>query len=212
MEEINKELDNKSIERTEIKEVISESREEKPKKTRTEAQKQAFEKARKKREANLKARKEAEELDAWAEDELQREDPQPLIKPPPKKRGRPRKANNKVEPPAQQFILPPDPQLAGHFPVQGQHLMPLNPYQFQYYQPPAPQPAPVNNYYYYGMPPPKEDSQLAQTNKTDSFIKHQVFEPPIESDGSIDSDEDYEEIDYDTYANQQVAQLKYRFA
>ncbi len=214
MEEINKELDNKSIERTEIKEVV---KEEKPKKTRTEAQKQAFEKARKKREANLKARKEAEELDAWAEEELQREDPQPVIKPPPKKRGRPRK--KKVEEqPAQQFISPPDPQLAGQFPVQGQ--IPMNPYQqFQYYQPP-PQPAPVNNYYYYGAPPPKEEPKpdgASQTNKPDSSTKQPVFEPPMESEpspyGSIHSDEDYEdEIDYDTYANEQASQLKYRFA
>ena len=47
MEEIDKEIESKSIERTktEIQEVV---KEEKPKKTRTEAQKQAFEKARKK--------------------------------------------------------------------------------------------------------------------------------------------------------------------
>tara|TARA_R110000796_G_scaffold33586_1_gene86996 strand:- start:1563 stop:2156 length:594 start_codon:yes stop_codon:yes gene_type:complete len=197
MEGINEELDNKSIERTEIKEVVKEQ----PKKTRTEAQKQAFEKARKKREANLKARKEAEELDSWAEDELQREDPQPVIKPPAKKRGRPRKT--KAEPPAQQFIQPPDPQLASGFGF-GQ----INPY--QYYQPP-PQPAPVNNnYYYYGAQPPSKEEPKPE--------REVVFEPQVQSEpspyGSIHSDEELEEedIDYDTYANQQATLLKYRFA
>lgn len=205
MEAINEELDNKSIERTEIKEVVKEQ----PKKTRTEAQKQAFEKARKKRQANLKARKEAEELDSWAEDELQREDPQPVIKPPPKKRGRPRKT--KAEPPAQQFIQPPDPQLASGFGF-GQTPA-FNPYHQQYYQPP-PQPAPVNNnYYYYGAQPPSKEEPKP---KPDSSTK--VFEPQVESEpsphGSIHSEEELEEedIDYDTYANQQASLLKYRFA
>ena len=66
MEEINKELDSKSIERTEIKEVVQEV---KPKKTRTDAQKQAFEKARAKREANLKARKASKETGSPTKEE-----------------------------------------------------------------------------------------------------------------------------------------------
>ena len=79
MEEINKEIEGKSIERvkTEIKEVVEEVQ---PKKTRSEAQKRAFEKARAKRQANLEAKKEEQELDDWAESELQKEDPQPAIK------------------------------------------------------------------------------------------------------------------------------------
>tara|TARA_R110002167_G_scaffold190456_1_gene392744 strand:- start:2797 stop:3393 length:597 start_codon:yes stop_codon:yes gene_type:complete len=198
MEEINKELDSKSIERTEIKEVVEEV---KPKKTRTEAQKQAFEKARKKREANLKARKEEAELDSWAEEELQREDPQPVIKAPPKRRGRPRK--KKEEPPAPQFIPPPDPQLTRGIPIQGQ--IPMNPYQqFQYYQPP-PTPAPVNNYYYYGAPPPKEEPT------PDSFTKHPVFEPPVEPEVTFEEPPQEEEVEYETYASTDP-RLKFRFA
>ncbi len=200
MEEINKELDSKSIERTEIKEVVEEV---KPKKTRTEAQKQAFEKARKKREANLKAKKEAEELDSWAEQELQKEDPQPVIKAPPKRRGRPRK--KKEEPPAPNFIPPPDPQLTRGIPIQGQ--IPMNPYQqFQYYQPP-PTPAPVNNYYYYGAPPPAPKGQEVEPKAE----PHPVFEPPEPEVTFEEPPPQEEEVDYETYASPDP-RLKFRFA
>ena len=116
MEAIEQELANKSIER--VKQVVVEP---KPKKERTQAQKEAFEKARIKRAENLakaKAEKENVQATLTSQDEFEAlEDsgdevepepaPQPepqIIKPPPKKRGRPRK--KKEEPPAPHFIPP----------------------------------------------------------------------------------------------------------
>ena len=68
MEDIEAEVQNKGIERikTEIKEVEDKP---KPKKERTQAQKEAFEKARKKRAENLKKKKEEAEGLAEAQDE-----------------------------------------------------------------------------------------------------------------------------------------------
>lgn len=198
MEEIVKEVENKSIERVveEVKEV-----EAKPKKPRSQAQKEAFEKARKKRAENLAKKKEAEELEEWAESEVDKELPQvDEIKPPPKKRGRPRKVMKKKEEPLQQFISPPDPQLATGYSYQPQNYPVFNPY--QYYQPP-PQQQPVNNYYYYGTPPPaqKEEPKHADPPELPQY------EPEPSPDGSINSDYDYQEE-----VMMPQNQLKYRFA
>tara|TARA_R110002110_G_scaffold45602_3_gene138830 strand:+ start:471 stop:1130 length:660 start_codon:yes stop_codon:yes gene_type:complete len=132
---------------------------EKPKKPRSQAQKDAFEKARKKRADNL-ALKKAERV----EEELKSmNDPTPMevmtqnkIEAPKKKRGRP-KGSKKTkivneEPPLQQFIPPPQGYPPMPYPIQGHPQY--------YHQPPPPQPAPVNNYYYYGAPPhPQGSSQ-----------------------------------------------------
>ena len=63
MEEIEAELKNKSIER--VKQVVV----EKPKKERTQAQKEAFEKARLKRAENLRKKKEEAHAELTAEHE-----------------------------------------------------------------------------------------------------------------------------------------------
>ena len=152
-------------------------------------------------EDNLKAKKEEAELDAWAEQELQRVEPQPDIKPPPKKRGRPRK--KKEEPPAPQFIPPPDPQLASGYGYPQQRGQVFNPY--GYYQPP-PTPAPVNNYYYYGAPPPEPKEEPKPE-------AHPVFEPPAEPQVTFQEPppQEEEEVEYETYASPDP-RLKFRFA
>jgi len=203
MEEITKEVENKGIERVieEVKEV-----EAKPKKPRSQAQKEAFEKARKKRAENLAKKKEEEELEEWAESEVDKELPKVVedIKPPPKKRGRPRKILKRKEEPAPQYISPPDPQLATGYSYQpsgfGNGMPVFNPY--QYYQPP-PQQQPVNNYYYYGAPPPQHNN-IADPPPAEA-IPH--LEPEPSPEGSINSDYDYQEE-----VMMPQNQLKYRFA
>ena len=207
-------VDTKGIERVveEVKEEVAPTpKGAKPKKPRSQAQKDAFEKARLKRQANLAKKKEEEELDAWAEGEVSKELPEVQdIKPPPKKRGRPKKAmNRRPEPQAQPFIQAPDPTNIS-YPVQGQ--IPMNPYQqYQYYQPPPQAPAPVNNYYYYGQGQPRDATQslpeqsVAKEQKKVEFVQRESEPSP---DGSlVDSDEEY-------YADPPDLreQLKYRFA
>jgi hypothetical protein len=110
MEDINKELDEKQIEKTEIEQVINEVAEEtpKPKKPRSEAQKKAFEKARAKRMENLKLKEEQGKKEVVIAPDPQlavqdkgvsfEEKPEPVIAPlttPKKKRGRPKGVKNK---------------------------------------------------------------------------------------------------------------------
>ena len=204
MEGIEAEVEKKSIEKS-VEIVIKE--EPKPKKPRSQAQKDAFEKARKKRAENL-LKKKAEEEDYEEED--YEEEPVVDIKPPPKRRGRPKKAMKNKEPKQVNFIPPPDPQLYSQYPYQVQHQASpqFNPYNYwgggipphQAPTPaPAPAPQPVNNYYYYGEPP-----HAPQTSKYER-------QPEPSPEGSIDEDyeeEQEEEIEYPEPA----PQLKYRFA
>lgn len=107
MEDINKELDEKQIEKTEIEHVINEVAEEtpKPKKPRSEAQKKAFEKARAKRMENLKLKEEQGKKEVVIAPDPQlavqdkgvsfEEKPEPVIAPLKKKRGRPKGVKNK---------------------------------------------------------------------------------------------------------------------
>ena len=169
MEGIEAEIEEKILERQPQSELpppseVVEKVIEKPKKPRTQAQKEAFEKARKKRAENL-AKKKAERV----EDELKSMEnpsetiPTPMevmkqnkIEAPKKRRGRPRGSKSKIvneEPPLQQFIPPTQGYPPMPYPVQGQ--------QYQHYYQPQPQPAPVNNYYYYGAPPPSHPGQVA---------------------------------------------------
>ena len=176
----------------------------KPKKERSQAQKEAFEKARKKRAENLAKKKEAEELDAWAEAEVDKELPKVAdIKPPPKKRGRPKKAmNRRPEPQAPQYVPPPDPQLYSHYPIQG-----VNPY--QHYQLPPPQQPVVNNYYY-GEQHHHLPQRGSEATKIETKEELPQFEPEPSPDGSIvDSDEEeyQQQVQFDD-----TPQLKYRFA
>lgn len=121
----------------------------KPKKERSQAQKEAFEKARQKRAENLakKKQQEAEQLHEEAQMNLENK-----IEAPKKKRGRPRKSKLvKDEPPAEQFIQPPqlNPRM-NYYPVQGQQNYPYHGGFNPYYQPqPPPQQPVINNYYHY---------------------------------------------------------------
>ena len=155
---------------------------EKPKKPRTQAQKDAFEKARKKRADNL-ALKKAERV----EEELKSmNDPTPMevmtqnkIEAPKKKRGRP-KGSKKTkivneEPPLQQFIPPPQGYPPMPYPIQGHPQY--------YHQPPPPQPAPVNNYYYYGAPPhPQQVVSFAEEELVQEYdvSEEEEYEIPID--------------------------------
>tara|TARA_R110002126_G_scaffold37131_5_gene112380 strand:- start:645 stop:1241 length:597 start_codon:yes stop_codon:yes gene_type:complete len=198
MEGIEAEIENKSIEKSvEIKVVEAEP---KPRKPRSQAQKDAFEKARKKRAENLLKKKAEEPVEKVA-------DIKPASAPKVKKtKGRPKKLTKNQELQAQSFIPPPDPQLYSQYPyqVQNQAQPQFNPYQYwgggiPPQQAPAPQPAPVNNYYYYGAPPQEE--------KKVEFVE--AREPEPSPNGSIEYEyEEEEEIEYP----EEASQLKYRFA
>ena len=207
MEEIIKEVENKGIERVvaEVKEV-----EAKPKKPRSQAQKEAFERARQKRAENLSLRqKKKQEEEDWGSEEEGEVVATPqgakkevkIIKPPPaeRKRGRPRKVMKNQEPPYQSFVSPPDPQLyTQHYPIQGQPF-PWNYYYGQQQQQPV-----VNNYYY----GEQHNHQLTKKEKEIVETPHQplpVYEPEPSPENSGD------EYDYDDVVMPQ-SQLKYRFA
>ena len=204
MEGIEAEIEEKILERQPPSEVI-EKVIEKPKKPRTQAQKDAFEKARKKRAENL-AKKKAERVEEEVKS-IMEDDPTPMevmkqnkIEAPKKKRGRPRGSKAKIvreEPPLQQFIPPHQGYPPMPYPVQGQH----------YYQP-QPQPAPVNNYYYYGHqphpgqvahPPPNEPEP--EVEKRVQFEERPLSPDPIEE---IELEEEYE--------LPEDPRLKFRFA
>lgn len=209
MEQIDKELDAKQIEKSEITETIVDAPQpeqpKKVKKPRSEAQIKAFEKARAKRMENLKLKEQAEAVIA-PDPQLAVEDksvsfeekPEPIIAPLKKKRGRPKGAKNKKvmkhqEPPPRPdrpyYPHPvehpiPQPQ-PPQYPIQGQ--VPLNPYQqYQYYQPPPQPQAPVNNYYYYGTPPPQqvanEEPDYAVVDSEDEIVEPEEVEQEVEQE------------------------------
>ena len=218
MEEIDKELDEKMIEKSEIQTTIVDEVKPKVKKPRSEAQIKAFEKARAKRMENLKKK---EEVVSEVEQEVVSPDPQlavddksvsfadtpqplPVANEKPKRgRGRPKGVRNKKVMKHQEPAPTPDkpyyPQPVEHpipqaqppqYQFQGQ--VPLNPYQqFQYYQPPPQQQAPVNNYYYYGQAPPQPE------------VGGEMFEPESEEE----EEEEIIEQTQDTYQEP----LRYRF-
>jgi hypothetical protein len=195
MEGIEAEIQNKTIEKSiEIKEVETPKKEKKP---RSQAQKEAFEKARKKRAENL-AKKQVDEENYSPQGTTEVEDPgETYIKPAPKRRGRPKKLTKNQEPAPQSFIPPPDPQLY-QYPVQGQ----FNPYQYWGGVIPHQPQQPVVNNYYYGE---QHHHQVKQELPR--------YEPEPSPEGSIDDDYEYyeeeqEEIEYPPTQ----PQLKYRFA
>jgi hypothetical protein len=195
MEGIEAEIENKTIEKSiEIKEVETPKKEKKP---RSQAQKEAFEKARIKRAENLAKKKADEEnyspINAQGTTEVAPVEPAPA----PKRRGRPKKLTKNQEPPPQSFIPPPDPQLY-QYPVQGQ----FNPYQYWGGGIPHQPQQPVVNNYYYGE---QHHHQVKQELPR--------YEPEPSPEGSIDDDYEYyeeeqEEIEYPPTQ----PQLKYRFA
>jgi hypothetical protein len=201
MEGIEAELENKTIEKSiEIKEVEAPKKEKKP---RSQAQKEAFEKARKKRAENLAKKKEEEK--SFVDAVKSNIEPVEDIKPAPKRRGRPKKLTKNQEPQPVSFIPPPDPQVYSQYPVQGQ----FNPYQY-WGGVPQPPPQPVVNNYYYGEQHHHQAKPEQKIHTPD--LPH--FEPEPSPDGSINEDYDYqdeveeEEIQYP----QTQPQLKYRFA
>jgi hypothetical protein len=205
MEGIEAELNNKSIER--IKQVVV----EKPKKERTQAQKEAFEKARLKRAENLAKKKAEAQANLNAEDEYNdaeveeptqvqepQPQPQPEPKPVPRRRGRPRK--KKEEPPAPHFIPPTTGMPQNFYAVQGQQPSMMMPNGFPYwmYQPPPQKQEPVVNNYYYGTNPKEIRSEHKET------IREPV-RPPTPPAPVYSSSEEEVEFPEDP-------RLKYRFA
>ena len=209
MEGIEADIQSKSIERVaepEPAQVQTKSI-EKPKKPRTEAQKEAFEKARLKRAENLKKKKEqnrilltAEEEDEYIAEQADQTDiPEPAPPPAPKRRGRPRK--KKEEPPAPHFIQPNSYQPQNLYPIQGQQQA-FNPYQYWGGMPPPQAPQPVVHNYYYGANP-KETNQ----KETIREVQEKIQEPPPTPEPIV-FEEEYEE-EYELPAD---PRLKFRFA
>ena len=201
-------VEEKGIERVEVSEpIVSEVTQikEKPKrKPRSEAQKEAFEKARLVRAANL-AKKKAE---AEVEEEEEEEDYVEPPKPAPKKRGRPKGSKLKREPVPEvgQFSPPNIPPQAGDIryqyqhPTQGQASQYQYPIPYQYYtqqQQPPPQLAPQVHNYYYGH---QQGAIHSQSQKPPVVDKPREPEPEPESS---------EEEEYEEYQPQ--PQLRYCF-
>tara|TARA_Y100001951_G_scaffold104780_1_gene117677 strand:- start:530 stop:1183 length:654 start_codon:yes stop_codon:yes gene_type:complete len=217
MEAIEQELEAKGIEKSEP--VIEEKKEEvKPRKPRSQAQKDAFEKARKKRAENL-AKKKLEEAEKEvsidtsnnqiqevpAEEEKLALSAEPQK--PKKKRGRPRGSKSKLkkepvpEPGTPNFLPPHQPPPPGDLRYQYQpHHSQFNPWMA--YQPP-PQ---VHNYYYGHQqgavnqaPPPGAEPIVAPDP--------QLSEPEPETAWSSESEEDEKD-----YLPPPDPRLKFRFA
>jgi len=218
MEQIDKELDDKQIEKSEITATIVDEPEQpkKVKKPRSEAQVKAFEKARAKRMENLKLKEKAEAVIA-PDPQLAVDDksvsfedkPEPIIAPLKKKRGRPKGVKNKKvmkhqEPPPTpdrpNYPRPVEHPIHQAQPPQYAFQGALNPHQIggitgglppqQYIYQPPPQPAPVNNYYYYGAPPPQ---QVANEEPDYAVVDSEddIVEPDTEgNDGAEVEDEE----------------------
>jgi hypothetical protein len=192
---------------------------EKKRKPRSEAQKAAFEKARKKRAENLAKKKlEEEEEVSIDETENQTQDPipappgvdanSPVVRPkaPVKKRGRPKgskKLKREPEPVLGQpnFLprnIPPEAGDIRYGYQQPQYQ--FNPFMYQQQFQPPPQ---VHNYYYGHQPaqPHPNNPPLSQTPQRPQT-------PEVES-SSEEEVEQYIEYPQDTY---QAPSLKYRFA
>ena len=193
MEGIEAEIENKSIEKSvEIKVVEAEP---KPRKPRSQAQKDAFEKARKKRAENLLKKKTEEEAVAPEPVEAEEIKPPPASKPK-KTRGRPKKLTKNQELQAQSFIPPPDPQLYSQYPyqVQNQAQPQFNPYQ----------------YWGGGIPPQQAQAPQERAMGGGQEVEFvETREPEPSPNGSIEYEyeEEEEEIEY----GEPAPQLKYRF-
>ena len=187
-----------------------EPKEEKPKrKPRSEAQKAAFEKARKKRAENL-AKKKEEENDVLEEEPFFLPEPTQALseKKQPKKRGRPKGSKKLKREPVPElgqpnFLPRNTPPEAGDLRYQYQQT---NPYQFnpmmmyqQQFQPP-PQ---VHNYYYgHQQPQPQPQPQQPPPPQRPPT-------PEVVEESSEEEVEQYVEYPQETY---QEPQLRYRFA
>lgn len=151
MEEImNEVVDTKSIERTNVEMKVEEQKPKPVKKERSQAQKDAFERARKKRAENLAQKKLDEEAMAEV---IALESEEEAPPPPKKKRGRPKKSKmKKDEEPAEQFIQPHpvNPMMMNRYAQQPPTQDYFNPYAYYHPQPPVNQQPVVNNHYYYG--------------------------------------------------------------
>ena len=186
-------VEQKGIEKSEPEPepVISEVKERKP---RTEAQKAAFEKARKKRAENLAKKKAQEAIDYATDSEEEEVKPKPA----PKKRGRPkgsRKLKREPVPEPGTFLPQNIPPEAGDIRYGYHQPQPqFNPWAFQQ-QPPAPQ---VHNYYYGhqqgAVNQAPEPASAPQAAPAPAPVEH--FEPdsPVYQDDSESSEED--ERDY----------------
>lgn len=210
MEEIDKELDEKMIEKSEIQTTIVDEVKPKVKKPRSEAQIKAFEKARAKRMENLKKKEEVVsevEQEVVSPDPHQTESrpvddksvsfadtPQPLPvanEKPKRGRGRPKGVRNKKVMKHQEPAPTPDrpyyPQPVEH-PIpqaqppqyQFQGQVPLNPYQQFQYYQPPPQQQAPVNNYYYYGQAPP------QPPDTDGKVGGEMFEPSSEEEDIIE--------------------------
>ena len=181
----------------------------KPKKERSQAQKEAFEKARKKRAENLakKKQQEAEQLHEEAQMNLENKIEHTAPK---KKRGRPRKSKLvKDEPPAEQFIQPPqlNPRM-NYYPVQGQQNYPYHGGFNPYYQPqPPPQQPVINNYYHYHTADNRVE--FDEPHKPDLVPDEIMPEINIQKEKMVDFDD---EVIEEVYEPPPDPRLKFRIA
>ena len=207
-------VDTKGIERTNVEMKIETIEEDKPipkpvKKERSQAQKDAFEKARTKRAENLAKKKLEEEKFAETPAEVLKQNNIEAPKQP-KKRGRPRKSKIvEDEPPAQQFI-PPQQQFIGQpYKYASNTTQQFNPYHYPLPLPHNPVPVqPINNYYYYGAPPPSHPSNKPVEQKV-QFEEPEKKLPVYEPEPSPYTTEEEDEEEYELPPD---PRLKFSFA
>ncbi len=213
----------------ETADAVSDPQQKPKRKPRSEAQKAAFEKARKKRAENLAKKKLEEEKEVSigelsnqiqssasgtlpnpAQEEVSANSPEVRPKAPAKKRGRPKgskKLKREPEPVAGQpnFLPQNIPPEAGDLRYQYQQP---NPYQFNpmmMYQPQYQPPPQVHNYYYGHQQP----AQPQPNNPLPSAEPPQRPPSPEVVESSSEEEEQYIEYPQETY---QEPSLKYRFA
>lgn len=177
MEEIEAELEQKSIERVEsvIKEVKEqvEPAKAKPKRVRSQKQIEAFEKAKLKRAENLRLKKEQKEKDKLEKKTKIKEFKKELDSDPPQREQAEQSKPNSVRALSEENnVSKPVIQTPASAPNSREQVI-------------------QNHYYYYGVPPPQQEHSISKSKKKKKIKKPPT--PPSSSSGSESesSDEEY---------------------
>ena len=176
MEEIEAELEQKSIERVEsvIKEVkeqvlVEPPAKAKPKRARSQKQIEAFEKAKLKRAENLRLKKEQKEKDKLEKKTKIKEFKKELDSDPPQREQAEQSKPNSVRV-QEKNVSKPVIQTPASAPNSREQVI-------------------QNHYYYYGVPPPQQEHSISKSKKKKKSKKPPT--PPSSESESESSDEEY---------------------
>ena len=227
MEEIEQQIAEKVIEKSkeDPRPTAQEEKQVKPKKPRTQKQKEAFEKARAKRLENI-AQKKIEEESYSNESFSQADSENPYVMPddeppkPVKRRGRPR-GSTKLK--REDAPRPPHnyPHPTMHQIPQGvNHNIAQQPSGISYFKPPsyyppvAPPPAQIHNYYYGANPnqPKQEEPKLRFQVEEPEEEEEEVVEQEVVEEELVDPYAGMSAEEQRYYQEPPVPQFKFRFA